>query len=283
MPVAVTNGRMLVTTSSSVDTPEVSSNDEDDVSNYSSHSSVYSAHPYDDPSAIVDDTGHLRPVTEDDVLLELESDGEDDEIDDYNDYDVITNDAEEHVDHSHRSPATIPKQMIKQRQNAARPPTRAKPARPSRKIQPTEIPKITVVDFGEDEVGDGERGETAESSGTHVDPLIIVENENTATKQNRPRKFGARKNQTTHPTPPAGATNDEASESDQIHTQSGPGERTLDSSRNAGDPVKRLVSKSGAKTEADGVSSKTQSTQGKSSKSKFSSILARFQRLDGEG
>lgn len=285
-PVAVTNGRMMVTTSSSLDTPDVSSNDEDDASNasnYSSHSSVHSAHPHDDPaSAIVDDTGHLRPVTEDDVFLEMESDSEgDDEKDD--DSDDINNEPEERGAQSKPSPATFPKEMIKQRQNAARPPVRTKPARPSRKIQPTEIPRITVVDFGEEGVVDGERGE-ADSSEVHVDPLVIVENENTEGRAHRPKKFGARKNQKARHTAPS-VTNEEGSERDQIHTHSGPGERIKGSSgESASGPLNRSVLKSGAKlTETDETGSGTQSTQGKASKNKFSSILARFQRLDGEG
>ena len=284
---AVTNGRMMVTTSSSLDTPDVSSNDEDDASNasnYSSHSSVHSAHAHDDPaSAIVDDTGHLRPVTEDDVFLEMESDSEDDDEKD-DDNDDINNEPEERGAQSQPSPATIPKEMIKQRQNAARPPAvRTKPARPSRKIQPTEIPRITVVDFGEEGIVDGE-GEEADSSEVHVDPLVIVENENTEGRAHRPKKFGTKKNRKARHTAPS-VTNEEGSERDQIHTHSGPGERTKGSSgESASGPVNRPVLKSGAKlTGTDEAGSGTQSTHGRASKNKFSSILARFQRLDGEG
>ncbi|KAK7506207.1 hypothetical protein BaRGS_00002319 [Batillaria attramentaria] len=161
-----TNGQIT----SSIET-ELSSNDDDEGS-ISSPSSVHSAYFPDDPAAFVDDTGHLMPVTEDDVLLEID-DNDDHAEENPRSRDFQNVDEEEESGYSETSAtAVIPLEMIKQRQHAARPPVRSKP---SRKIQPATIPRITVIDCGEDILPEENLNDLHVEP--YVEPQVIVENE----------------------------------------------------------------------------------------------------------
>ena len=289
---------MMITATSSLDTPDVSSNDEDDMSNYSSHSSQNSttgqptSSASDDPSAVVDDTGHLRPVTEDDIILDLDSASEDDDDDD--DGDSNGADYGESVGRSiTRSTAIVSKSK---RQDTQKPPAvLAKSARPSRKIQPADIPKITVVDFGEDAVTDREQNEDDATSEVHVEPVVIVENEQPNKRWKRLKKTGPRTPQAPKTNKAKVKTSQRARTNDQSATtvtndaellseqtsgvQTGPGDEafTYDASgpsRDTNDDAGRSVVN---------TNQQAQSTQGRKSKTKFSKLLARFQRMDENG
>ncbi|KAL8619216.1 hypothetical protein ACOMHN_049998 [Nucella lapillus] len=295
---AGTNGHMLVTPTSSLETPDVSSNEEEDVFS-SSHSSSRSSHAFhqhhDDPAAIVDHTGHLRPVTEDDVHLDVDSDSEDDE----ELYDDGDHKEPEEARDVFVSTAPVPKRTTKQRQSAAVPPVRSKSSRPSRKIGPTEIPRITVVDFGEDEVADEDQNEE-DSAETHVEPRVIVENElnnnrhrhrknrvaSAQAQENERIQLRTKKSSKTHQKAAAGVTHSEGLHSDPVRPQrTVPAKPNTDGSCEA--PT-RTARESNFRTERerdDGGVDNTEGkkTQGKAAKAKFSNILARFQKMDDKG
>jgi hypothetical protein len=96
-----------------------------------------------------------------------------------NDSDVITEDHNMSIEDYRRPsipPQPIPKEVLKRRQNAAKPPvSRSKPSRG----KPPEIPKITVEDFGELENPENPHRNEADlgSPEIHVEPTVVIENE----------------------------------------------------------------------------------------------------------
>ncbi|XP_076457549.1 transmembrane channel-like protein 1 [Babylonia areolata] len=301
-----TNGRMQVTASSSLDTPEASSNEEEEEEdveglssphsspNSSSHVSPHHQHRHhDDPSATVDQTGHLRPVTEDDVELEMGSSSDDDD-EDQSDDDGARDEPGDDTANLPTSSGTPEHTSSTQRQSAARPPAvRPKPSRPSRKIQPTEIPTITVVDFGE-EASANEHQSGDDSPETHVEPMVIVENEETSHRK-RPRrnKVVSTESQQSERTKQKARKSARTSQqsvpserNDEIRNDPGESAVTVEPSVNDNDEHRtsenRPSTSHGNGDATDGARNSeaaVKKTQGKA-KARFSSILARFQKME---
>lgn len=293
---AGTNGRMMVDTTKSPDSQDDNENDDDNASLYSNYSSV------------VDMDGHLCPAVEADVFLEMD-DSLDDDGDAVDESDGGNDNNEESPDVSTSSTAAPTARLERQKDTANLPSPKSSkwPEHVGRRIHPgAAIPTITVMEWGSESKQGG--GPEATDVHPHIEPLVIVENENAKNKPARGHHISSKTQQKFR----SGAKSAAPSQKDgtskivQRMSKSNKGESTdratkrrseLEPNRHTVETHEQEsegVSRSRAKRPKSGHSNNKQQAetvpndpgdeqQEYPSKNKFTSVLERFQKMSENG